>query len=81
MQHRFEFCDDRLLVFDNNPSNVSRVMEHTLSDKGVVWSHIPDPRLEVYALGDVQRMDDGAMLINWSTAGRLKLVSAEGERL
>jgi hypothetical protein len=85
MQHQFEFFDDRLLVFDNNPSNVSRVMEYALSDsgevEGVVWSYIPDPRLEVYALGDVQRMDDGATFINWSTAGRLELVSAEGELL
>jgi hypothetical protein len=26
-------------------------------------------------------MDDGATFINWSTAGRLELVSAEGELL
>ena len=87
-QHQFEFVsDERLLVFDNRPDTEAptRVVEYAIDEDtqtiDEVWSYGHQPALDVYALGDVHRMDDGNTFIVWSTAGELQVVSPEGEVL
>ncbi|MFT4977826.1 MAG: hypothetical protein ACI8S6_003733 [Myxococcota bacterium] len=85
-QHQLQLVeDDQLLVFDNHPSDRTRVVEYQLDLEQrrieEVWSHTPDPPLEVYALGDVDRRRDGSTFINWSTAGILELIDEEGESM
>lgn len=81
LQHQFEWSGDAALVFDNRSSSEdSRVMEYAL-EGGVatpVWTHISDPPVWVFALGDVDRAADGSTFIDWAAAGILEDVDAEG---
>jgi hypothetical protein len=87
-QHQFELLDgDRLLSFDNryDLQEPARVVEFALDFETMtaeeVWSYQHDPELSVYALGDVDRQDDGSTLIVWSTSGVIQYLSPEGEEL
>jgi len=87
-QHQFHKHPAGMLVFDNrcpDQEHVSRVVDFEL-DEGAgraeqVWSHEADPGICSYAFGDVERLPAGAVLITWSTAGRIDLVTADGEVL
>lgn len=82
-QHNFQWTADRLLIFDNGLSayNDSRVVEYALdpSTKTATrtWSRHFDPPRWIYALGDVERLDDESTLISWSVAGRLEQVKGD----
>lgn len=85
-QHQFvRLSEDRYLVFDDGAQNrpYSRVIEVELNRTdqtfSVVWDHTPDPSLYVYLLGDLERLDNGNTLVDWSTAGRLQEITPEGE--
>ncbi len=82
LQHQFQWRGDSVLVFDNRESSEdSRVMEYSLAD-GVatpLWTHISDPPVWVFALGDVDRAEDGSTFIDWASAGLLEDVGADGE--
>ncbi len=86
-QHQFDLSGDRILVFDNGTVDrgASRVVEYDLDlDTGEVdllWSYTPDPALFCYVLGDVVALDEGAMRITWSTAGRIEELDADGQVL
>lgn len=83
-QHQFEFLsEDRLLVFDNNPSGTSsRVVEYQLYLDSMVaeqvWEH--DIGKAVYALGEAARLPDEATFLNLSTLGVLLVIDSSGQR-
>lgn len=85
-QHGFQFVDGGVVIFDDrNPGTGedSRVLELALDDTAMTaqavgeWHH--DPPIEVYALGDVDRAEDGSTLATFSSAGVISDVSPEGE--
>lgn len=85
-QHQFQrLDDDRFLVFDDGDAgrNSSRVNEVVVDRAAGVyrteWKYAPDPNLYVYALGDVERLENGNTLSNWSTSGRIEEVTPTGE--
>lgn len=86
-QHQFELLDGGILIFDNGTSEMldSRVVEYALDDvQGTaeeVWTYRTDPSLFNYALGAVDRLDDGNTLVTWSTGGQIEQVAPDGELL
>lgn len=82
-EHQFKVFDDRLLVFDNAglANNKSRVVEYQLDVAAQtateVWRFEPDPPLNSFVLGDVDRLDDGDTLVTWSVAGQIDRVSPD----
>lgn len=80
-QHQFQWSNDQILVFDNRENDEdSRVTEFTLEGSVArsVWTHQTDPPVWVFALGDVDRADDGSTFIDWAAAGILEDVGADG---
>lgn len=80
--HQFQWFDDGILVFDNRENDeYSRVTEFALSTPSaeVVWTHQTDPPLWIYALGDVDRANDGSTFITWTTSGILEDVDPAGD--
>jgi hypothetical protein len=86
-QHQFEVNGNRLLVFDNDGASgrESRVLEYELDfDNNVateVWSYVADPIVYTFVLGEPSRLDNGDTFVNWSAAGQIERVTAEGESL
>ena len=84
-QHQFQVRGDRIVVFDNEGSagKESRVLEYQLDFEAMVatetWSYVSDPTVHTFVLGEPTRLDDGSTFVNWSSAGQLERVSAEGE--
>lgn len=79
--HQFQWFDDGILVFDNRESDeYSRVTEFSLTNAtaDVVWTHQTNPPVWVYALGDVDRAQDGSSFLTWTTAGILEDIDPEG---
>jgi Arylsulfotransferase (ASST)/Purple acid Phosphatase, N-terminal domain len=83
-QHQFQVRGDHILVMDNDggPGNVSRVLEFQLdfaaSIATEVWSYTSDPSVYTFVLGEPTRFDDGSTFINWSSAGQMERVNADG---
>lgn len=86
-QHQFEVRGDRLLVLDNDGSteNVSRVLEYRIDTEAnlvtQVWSYLSDPPVYTFVLGEPTRLADGDTFVNWSAAGQLERVTADGESI
>jgi hypothetical protein len=84
-QHQFHVRGDRILVFDNEGSagEESRVLEYELDFEAKVateaWSYVSDPTVHTFVLGEPTRLDDGSTFVNWSSAGQLERVTADGE--
>ena len=84
-QHQFEVRGDHILVFDNDgsPGNESRVLEYELDFEAKVakqvWSHTADPTVYSFVLGEPNRLDDGSTFVNWSSAGQMERVDADGK--
>ncbi len=85
-QHQFQFFDDRLLVFDNysyTDWNGSAVLEYVLDMDDMTatldWTYVQQDNVNVYALGDVHRLEDGSTFIAWATAGQLERLDAQGQ--
>ena len=84
-QHQFELRGNRILVMDNDgsPGNASRVLEYELDlENNVatqVWSFTADPTVYTFVLGEPMRLDDGSTFINWSAAGQMQRVAADGQ--
>ncbi|HEX6277382.1 MAG TPA: aryl-sulfate sulfotransferase, partial [Polyangiaceae bacterium] len=75
-----------LLVMDNEGSlveNESRILEYEVDfETNVateVWSHVSDPSVFTYVLGEPTRYSNGDTFINWSTAGQMERVTETGE--
>jgi hypothetical protein len=78
----------RILVMDNEGPlavDTSRIVEYELDfETNVatqVWEFISNPSLYTFVLGEPVRYPGGDTFINWSTAGVLERVTAEGESL
>jgi hypothetical protein len=83
-QHQFQVRDSRILVFDNEGSidDYSRVLEFELDLENriatQVWSYVSDPGVSTFVLGEPTRMANGDTFINWSAAGQMERVTADG---
>lgn len=85
-QHGFEFVTPgELLLFNNGPEDAraSHAMAYEIDQEArtirEVWSYHHDPELYVYALGDVERRQDGGTRVTWSTAGTIDQLDNEGQ--
>lgn len=86
-QHQFQWIeDDRLLLFDNGSTSIGRdtrivewEIDRAAGTFSAGWTHQPSPPINVYALGDVERLGNGNTLIDWTTSGMLQEVSPAGE--
>ncbi len=84
-QHQFHVLQDSILVFDNEglPGNESRIIEYNLDFESKTatetWSYSTHPTVYTFVLGDVSRLADGDILVNWSVAGRIERVTRDGE--
>ena len=85
LQHGVDRVAGGLLIFDNGAPDrgYARVVELALDEDEMtateVWSYVRDPKVDVYAMGDVARMPDGNTQIVWSTSGEIRTVTPEGE--
>lgn len=83
-QHQFQVLKDSVLVFDNDgsPGTESRVIEYQLDmdtlEASEVWSYVSTPSLFTFVLGEPRRLDNGDIFINWSVAGQMERVTADG---
>ena len=86
-QHQFEIKGNRALVFDNEGSTAreSRVIEYELDFENMVatevWTYLSDPVVYTFVLGEPARLENGDTFVNWSAAGQIERVSADGESL
>lgn len=84
-QHQFEIRGNRALVFDNDGSTgrESRVLEYELDFDAMiateVWSYVADPIVYTFVLGEPKRLENGDTFVNWSAAGQMERVNADGE--
>jgi len=84
-QHQFQLLADGILVFDNGPNGETEsrtaeyALDHGAGTAALRWEHHPVPALGVYFYGDVGRLPSGNTLINWSAAGRVEQVAADGD--
>jgi hypothetical protein len=46
-----------------------------------VWSYVSSPSVHSFVLGEPTRLDGGDTFIDWSAAGQLERVSADGRSL
>ena len=73
-----------LLVF-STLQNVSRAIRYAIDDEAKklnqVWSFGASYGYQAHALGSVQELPDGNILINWGSVGMLQIVSPEGDLL
>jgi hypothetical protein len=83
-QHRFDVIDENtLLVHDNSFAQFgSRAVELKLDRSAGTVEAVAelrhDPDVWVYALGDVDRADDGSTLVTWSTSGLVDDFAPDG---
>ena len=86
-QHQFDLHGDHILVLDNDgtPGNESRVLEYELDLEAnlatEVWSYTADPSVYTLVLGESTRLNNGDTFVNWSAAGQLERVTADGESI
>jgi hypothetical protein len=84
-QHQFHVVDDRVIVYDNDGAmnETSRVLEYELDFEAEtateVWSFTSASPVYTPVLGEVLKLSGGDTLIDWSYAGRIERVSADGE--
>ena len=86
-QHQFQFVDDSVIVFDNRAQlgEASRVVEYALNrdtmEMTQIWEYTPEPRIRCQVLGDVDRLENGNTLVNWSAAGFMTELTPDGEKV
>jgi hypothetical protein len=85
-EHQFHIFGNHLLIMDNEGSlkdQESRVLEYELDfETNVateVWRYLSTPPVYTYVLGEPTRYPNGDTFINWSTAGQMERVTADGE--
>ena len=84
-QHQFELVGDQLTVFDNGDSDraSSYIRTYTLDTEAMTaeltWLHESVPPHYVWALGDVDTLEGGDVLVSWATLGLLQRIDPEGE--
>jgi hypothetical protein len=86
-QHQFELRGNRILILDNDGSsgNESRVLEYELDFDAQlateVFSYVAEPPVYTFVLGEPTRLDGGDIFVNWSAAGQMERVTADGESI
>lgn len=81
-QHQFQWLEHGLLVFDNSADDrISHPVEYAFDANRTtltqVWAHYADPVIWNYALGDVERDNDGGTRITYSTSGVVLQLNAD----
>ena len=85
LEHQFEVTGDKILVFDNGDKTraSSWIQEYTLDTEAMTaertWLYEADPTIFVYALGDVDTLPSGDLLVTWATSGLFQRITREGE--
>jgi len=85
--HQFHRLDGSLLMFVNgdDQTNCSEAREYAYEGDGgeveLIWSHMPDPCVYTFSLGDVSRLDSGNTLITFSNQGQIEEVDPSGDVL
>ena len=83
-QHQFQVEGNRILVMDNDGGlrRTSRVVEYELDLDTMlateVWSYVADPTVYTFVLGEPIRYDSGETFVNWSAAGQMERIAADG---
>ncbi len=86
-QHQFHIQGNRILVLDNDGmgGRMSRVLEYELDFTAMratqVWSYNPTPPVFAFVLGEVMRIPDGSVFVNWCSGGQMELLDAAGTQL
>lgn len=86
-QHQFQVRGNRILILDNDgsPGDDSRVLEYELDFENnlatQVWSYVADPIVYTFVLGEPVRLENGDTFVNWSAAGQLERVTADGRSI
>ena len=84
LEHQFELQGNRMLVFDNGNSEraSSYVQEYTLDFDAMTaertWLHEAEPPLFVWALGDVDTLPSGDLLVTYATSGLYQRINRGG---
>lgn len=87
-QHQFHLYagpegGSRILLMDNDGmGGASRVLEYELDFAAMeareLWRYVSTPRVYTFVLGEVMRLRDGGVFINWSAAGQMERLDAAG---
>ncbi|MES1188011.1 MAG: aryl-sulfate sulfotransferase [Myxococcales bacterium] len=83
-EHQFDVHGNRVVVMDNDgaPGDVSRLLEYELDPATMVatevWSYVAEPSVYTFVLGEPIRLADGGTFVNWSTAGQMERLDAQG---
>ncbi len=85
-QHQFQMLEGGVVMFDDRDPATgedSRVLQLALDEVGMTaaaeWTWHRDPPYSVFALGDVDRAEDGSTLAVFSTGGLIDDITPEGE--
>jgi hypothetical protein len=91
-QHNFLIEGDEITIFDNAGSSEwneggrevgSRVLKYRIDpEKGVatsLWSFHPDPPVNSLELGDVHRVENGDLIVNYGAAGQIDRLGADDD--
>jgi len=82
-QHQFALSGTELMVFSNgvDVQNGSQILGYQLEDDVAVnhWDYQPEFPLYCYTFGDVNLLDNGNLLVTWSTAGQMEEITPDGE--
>ena len=82
--HSAQLLPDSVLVFNQLPQDgCSQADEIHLDtengDATGVWTYASEACMQVYLLGQAQRLDAGNTVVTWSTSGQIDEVTPEGE--
>lgn len=82
--HGVDLTGDTLVIFENLSQELeaSAATEYSLDPEdptvSQVWTYRPEPTIYTPTLGNVQRLYDGATMVNFATAGRVTEVMPDG---
>lgn len=82
--HAFELTEEGIVLFENGSGDdpTSRLLEFSLDEAlGVAeptWEYRPDPPLYNFALGGVDRLDNGDTVTTFTVNGRIDEVAPDG---
>lgn len=78
--HQFVVSDDEIVVFDNEGAASGNSRAVVYGPDGVARSsHESADEIHTFVLGDVERLDDGDLFVDWAVGGGFDRVSADGE--
>lgn len=84
-QHQSSLSGDELLVFSNGSDAQvgSKVLGYEMNDDTMTavnhFVYQGEFPLYTYTFGDINRLDNGNLLVTWATAGQMEEITPEGE--